>query len=350
MPLFLWKNVVNLKDVYKKPLLLITFSVLFLVSCSQPPAEVHLSGPTMGTTYNVKYAPTELITPTELQAEINQELININQLMSTYIQDSELSRFNQWNSTEPFPLSAQTIYVMREAKRLGDLSDGILDVTVGPLVNLWGFGPKARPDKIPSAAEVMAARQRVGLQRLEIRENSARKTHPNLYVDLSTIAKGYGVDQVAEILEKHNIHNYLVEVGGEMRLSGSKTTGQPWRVAVEKPLTKERAVERIISVGDNAIATSGDYRNYYEDAGVRYSHLINPNTGAPINHNLVSVTVVAPSSMTADGLATALNVMGKEKALLLSEKYDLAVLLITKEKEGFKEYTSSMFDKLVTIH
>ncbi|MEP1447903.1 MAG: FAD:protein FMN transferase [Paraglaciecola sp.] len=340
----------NLEIIYKKPLLLVTYSILFLVSCSQPPAEIHLSGPTMGTTYNVKYVPTELITPTELQAEINQELTNINQLMSTYIQDSELSRFNQWNSTEPFPLSAQTIYVMKEAKRLGTLSDGILDVTVGPLVNLWGFGPKARPDKIPSAAEVMTARERVGLQRLEIHENSATKTHPNLYVDLSTIAKGYGVDQIAEILEKHNIHNYLVEVGGEMRLSGQKISGEPWRVAIEKPLTKERAVERIISVGNNAIATSGDYRNYYEDAGVRYSHLINPNTGTPISHNLVSVTVVNPSSMTADGLATALNVMGKEKALLLSEKYQLAVLLITKEKDGFKEYTSSMFDKLVTIH
>ncbi|WP_158965900.1 FAD:protein FMN transferase [Paraglaciecola sp. L3A3] len=338
------------KISYSKSLILAFAIPLLLIACSQQTSEVHLTGPTMGTTYNVKYIETDTITPAELQKKIDNELVNINQLMSTYINDSELSRFNQWDNTEAFPLSTQTLFVMTEAKRLGELSGGLLDVTVGPLVNLWGFGPEARPEKIPTAADILAARERVGLNRLILNESSASKTHPDLYVDLSTIAKGYGVDRIAEILQQHNIHNYLVEVGGEMRLSGEKSNGKNWRVAIEKPLTTERAIERIISVGNNAIATSGDYRNYYEDEGVRYSHLINPQTGTPISHNLVSVTVVAPSSMTADGLATALNVMGKEKALILAEKYDLAVLLITKEKQGFKEYTSSMFDQLVTVH
>ncbi len=329
-------------------MLIVCFTAL--IACSQQKSEIHFSGPTMGTTYNIKYAVSEQITPELLQAEVDKELVKINQLMSTYIQDSELSRFNQWHSREPFHLSAQTLFVMNEAKRLGDLSGGVLDVTVGPLVNLWGFGPEARPEKIPTAKEIVAAQQRIGLDKLILSEEAAVKTLPDLYVDLSTIAKGYGVDRLAEILESHNIVDYLVEVGGEMRLSGKKSNDEDWRVAIEKPLTNERAIERIISVGDHAVATSGDYRIYYENDGVRYSHLINPNTGKPITHNLVSVTVVHPSSMTADGLATALNVMGKDKALILAEKQELAVLLITKEEHGFKEYTSSKFDELVTIH
>lgn len=321
-----------------------------LVACSQQKSEVHFTGPTMGTTYNVKYVASSDVTPEQLKSEVDSELVDINQLMSTYIEDSELSRFNQWHSVEPFPLSEQALFVMAEAKRLGEISEGVLDVTVGPLVNLWGFGPNARPDKIPTDAEVLHAKNRVGLEKLELNSTSARKTHEELYVDLSTIAKGYGVDRLAEILASHDIDNYLVEVGGEMRLSGKKVNGQQWRIAIEKPLSQERAVERIISVGNNAVATSGDYRIYYEEDGVRYSHLIDPTIGKPINHNLVSVTVVHPSSMTADGLATALNVMGKDKALILAEKQELAVLLITKEEHGFKEYTSSKFDELVTIH
>ncbi|MCF2949051.1 FAD:protein FMN transferase [Paraglaciecola aquimarina] len=321
-----------------------------MFSCGRDEKEIHLTGPTMGTVYNIKYVDTDLITANELQKLVDTELLNINQLMSTYIKDSELSRFNQWNSTEPFPLSNATLFVMQEAKRLGELSSGLLDVTVGPLVNLWGFGPEARPEKIPSDADIIAARERVGLNRLKLNVTSARKTHPNLYVDLSTIAKGYGVDRLAEILQQYNIHNFLVEVGGEMRLSGKKSNGQDWRVAIEKPLTKERAVERIISVGNNAIATSGDYRNYYEENGIRYSHLIDPTTAYPINHNLVSVTVVHSSSMTADGLATALNVMGKERALALANKNDLAVFLITRENDDFKEYTSTKFEQVVTVH
>ena len=322
-----------------------------LLACNPAtPPEIHLSGPTMGTTYNIKYVPEGDIDSVKLQSKVDAVLLKVNQLMSTYMQDSELSRFNQWQSTEPFPLSAETLKVMKEAKRLGELSHGLLDVTVGPLVNLWGFGPNARPIKTPSEQQIAEARARVGLDRLLLQGSTASKTHPDLYVDLSTIAKGYGVDQVAELLIENGINNYLVEVGGEMRLSGKKANGNEWRVAVEKPVTTERAVERIISVGDNAIATSGDYRNYYEEEGVRYSHLIEPTTGKPITHNLVSVTVVTSSSMTADGLATALNIMGKDLALEVAEKNGLAVLLITKEADGFKEYTSSKFRQTVTVN
>lgn len=321
------------------------------VACSPAPdLEIHLGGPTMGTTYNVKYVSSADINSAELQQKIDQVLLEVNQLMSTYIKDSELSRFNQWHSTEPFKLSAQTLFVMHEAKTLGDMSQGLLDVTVGPLVNLWGFGPEARPDKVPSQEQIEAAKAHIGLDKLILGEDWAQKTDPLLYVDLSTIAKGYGVDRVAQVLEEQNINNYLVEIGGEMRLSGKKANTQDWRVAIEKPVTTERAVERIISVGNNAIATSGDYRIYFENNGKRYSHLIDSKTGSPITHNLVSVTVVHPSSMTADGLATALNIMGKDKAIAVAELNQLAVFLITKEADGFKEYTSSQFRQIVTIN
>lgn len=331
-------------------LLIIVISII-LVACSTPKKqETHLTGPTMGTTYNVKFVPVEGVDEQKLKQQIDKMLIDINQLMSTYIKDSELSNFNQWNSIEPFAMSAQTLVVLNEAKRLGAISAGLLDVTVGPLVNLWGFGPQARPEKIPTDAVINSTRKQIGLDKLTVGPSWASKTEPSLYVDLSTVAKGYAVDQIAELLQTYQISNFLVEIGGEMRLAGIKISGLPWKVAIEKPETQQRSVQKIISIGDNAVATSGDYRNYYEQDGIRYSHLINPITGYPIIHNLVSVTVVHPSSMTADGLATALNIMGKEKALELAETYNIAVLLITKEKDGFTEYTSAKFEQLVTVH
>ncbi len=321
--------------------------LLLLCSCSQAPVETHLTGHTMGTTYNVKFVNAGEVDEQLLHNDIDAALVKVNKLMSTYDPDSELSRFNQWYSEEPFPLSPETLTVMREAKRLGELSHGVLDVTVGPLVNLWGFGPDAKPDKRPSEQAVAEVKARTGLDKLKLLDNAAQKTESDLYVDLSTIAKGYGVDVVAELLDAQGLHDYLVEVGGEMRVSGLKASGVEWRIAVEKPVSIERAVQEIISIGTNAIATSGDYRNYFEEDGVRYSHLIDPRTGAPITHNLVAVTVVHPSSMTADGLATALIVMGKDEALNVALHNDLAVLMITRENDEFKEYTTPKFEPFI---
>ncbi len=336
---------------FLKAKFLIVFITTILASCTPAPVdELHLTGPTMGTIYNVKFVTIEGINEKKLKQQIDQLLFDINQLMSTYIQDSELSRFNQWSSTEPFPMSAQTLEVLNEAKRLGDMSNGLLDVTIGPLVNLWGFGPQSRPEKIPSDTLIKTTQQQIGLDKLTIGLSWVSKADTSLYVDLSTIAKGYAVDQLSLLLQAYKIDNFLVEIGGEMRLAGVKASGIPWKIAIEKPETIQRSVQKLISIGQNAVATSGDYRNYYEQDGVRYSHLINPKTGYPISHNLVSVTVVHPSSMTADGLATALNIMGKEKALELAETYDIAVLLITREKDGFTEYTSAKFAQLVTVH
>ncbi|GAB3018834.1 FAD:protein FMN transferase [Bowmanella dokdonensis] len=315
-----------------------------LVACSPAPTESVLSGNTMGTTYHIKFVNQPGLDEQQLQADIDQALLRVNKLMSTYDPESELSRFNRWQSTEPFPLSQETLMVMREAKRLGELSGGLLDITVGPLVNLWGFGPRARPETIPTQTLIDTTRDQTGLDKLIVEESSARKTQPQLYVDLSTIAKGYGVDVVADLMESRDLSSYLVEIGGEMRLAGHKANGADWRVAIEKPVSGERAVQQIISVGNNGLATSGDYRNYYEEGGVRYSHLIDPTTGYPIQHNLVSVTVVHPSCMTADGLATAISIMGPERGLAFAEKYNLAVMLISREKDGFRAYNSAEFE------
>ncbi|RPJ66811.1 FAD:protein FMN transferase [Alteromonas sediminis] len=304
----------------------------------------------MGTTYNVKFF-SETEQPIEqIQQRIEQRLFEINKLMSTYDPESELSRFNQSRFTTPIEMSDETVLVLNEALRLGELSGGVLDVTVGPLVNLWGFGPTQRPEKTPSEEEVQAIRAFVGLDKLRITGNQVTKLHPMLYVDLSTIAKGYGVDELANIMASYGIDNYLVEIGGEMRVKGLKPNGEAWRIAIEKPVVNERAIQRVVSVGDNALATSGDYRNYYEEDGVRFSHLIDPTTGKPIQHNTVSVTVIHPSSMTADGLATAFNVMGWEKAVQLADEHNLAVLIIRKTPEGFEEFESSAFKATVTTY
>ncbi|MEY8197954.1 MAG: FAD:protein FMN transferase [Colwellia sp.] len=330
----------------KLKLLLLTALVLTLSACfpSNPSknTEILLQGRTMGTTYNIKVVATkEQLIELKLQQQIDAALEQVNQEMSTYIKSSEISKFNQSTSTESIEVSPGFARVLKESIRLGQLSEGKLDVTVGPLVNLWGFGPEQRPETVPSDAILAATNKRVGLQNLVLEGNLLSKKIPDLYIDLSTIAKGYGVDVVAELIESNGFTHYLVEIGGEMRLRGFKHTGELWAIAIEKPILdpsgEERAVHQVIIPKDNAVATSGDYRNYFEADGRRFSHIIDPDTGKPINHNLVSVTVIHPSSMTADGLSTTLMVMGMEKGMAFASKNNLAALFISKTENGFDE-------------
>lgn len=328
-----------------KLMLLITLAVSLSACFPSNPSkntEVLLQGRTMGTTYNIKVIATEeQVIELKLQQQIDAALKQVNQEMSTYIADSELSKFNQSTSAEVIEISAGLTRVIKESIRLGNLSGGKLDVTVGPLVNLWGFGPEQRPEKVPSDAILAATNERVGLQNLVLEGNLLSKKIPDLYIDLSTIAKGYGVDIIAELIESNGLTHYLVEIGGEMRLRGFKHTGELWAIAIEKPILDqsgvERAVHQVIIPKDNAVATSGDYRNYFEADGRRFSHIIDPSTGKPIDHNLVSVTVVHPSSMTADGLSTTLMVMGMEKGMAFASENNLAALFISKTENGFDE-------------
>ncbi|WP_369743608.1 FAD:protein FMN transferase [Pseudidiomarina sp. PP-1MA] len=316
----------------------------FFVSCTHAPQQLAVSGKTMGTTYHISYVTANpQHSPEQVKQRVDAVLEQVNSQMSTYDPQSELSLFNSRQTTEPVVISRSLETVIRRALEIANETDGVLDVTVGPLVNLWGFGPLAKPERKPTEAELQAMLDEVGYQHVHVENHQLRKAKPEIYIDLSTIAKGYGVDRVAVLLDQMEITNYLVEIGGEMRTRGTKPGNQPWRIAIEKPVTSERSVQRVIEPGDAGIATSGDYRNYYEEDGVRYSHIIDPRTGYPIQHNLVSVTVVAPTSMDADAYATALTVMGPERALAFAEQKGLAVLLISREAEGFKEESSTAF-------
>ncbi|CAH0532959.1 FAD:protein FMN transferase [Vibrio stylophorae] len=326
--------------------------VLVMQGCSQDKQVYHLTGSTMGTYYSIKVILPQdsQLKPDFLLNEIDLRLERVNDQMSTYRKDSELSRFNQSRTDTPMTVSQDTAFVITEALRLNKLTSGALDVTMGPLVNLWGFGPEARPETVPSKALIAERRKMTGTQFLHVvSPTQLVKTNPDLYVDLSSIAKGFGVDVIAEYFDDLGIKDYLVEIGGEVRTRGVNDAGVPWRIAIEKPVPGQPAVQQIVSISDHAIATSGDYRNYFEENGRRYSHTIDPATAMPINHRLVSVSVINQSCMTADGLATGLMVMGPEKGLALAEKEGLAVYMIIKTDDGFESRYSSAFKPYLAV-
>lgn len=325
----------------------------FLVSCSQENQNqpIALHGQTMGTTFNVKYYPTDN-TPNKEQvlAAINKRLVEINQLMSTYIPDSELSLLNKTAAGEAFSLSPENVYLINEALRVNQLSEGYYDITVGPLVNLWGFGPTGRVTKQPDTEGLEQSREWVGADKLAVNNNKIVKPHNNTYIDLSSLAKGYGVDEVANVLELFSVDNYLVEIGGELRVNGIKANGKKWVVAIEKPPTSlQREIQLYVNPENMGIATSGDYRLYFEEDGVRYSHLIDPLTGKPIQHNLATVTVLHPSSAVADAWSTAINVMGPEKGLAIAEKHNIAIYMLVRSDNGFEEVVSSKFEPYLNL-
>lgn len=324
---------------------------IFLLGCSEQKStdEVLFSGRTMGTTYHMKVVDFALSEEDKviIQTEIDKKLELVNDQMSTYRPNSELSLFNKSAIVEDFRVSAATRKVVVEAIRLNQLTSGALDVTVGPLVNMWGFGPDNRPEKVPSAAELELIKARIGIDKLAVTEHGLSKTIDGLYVDLSAIAKGYGVDVIADYFAELGIKNYLVEIGGELRVNGLNSRHVSWQVAVEKPTLESQGVQQVIAVGDNAIATSGDYRNYYELDGQRFAHTIDPVTGSPINHKLASVTVVHPSSMTADGLATALMVMGEKAGFEFAKQQGLAVYMISKADSGYNVIYTPEFESFL---
>ncbi|NIR29770.1 MAG: FAD:protein FMN transferase [Gammaproteobacteria bacterium] len=292
----------------------------------------------MGTGYSVKIAGAARRTE-GLGREIEALLDRIDGRMSTYDERSELSAFNHSASTDWIRISAETRTVIDEALRISELTDGAFDMTVGPVVNLWGFGPDGRPRTVPSRTLIAAALERVDYRQVRTRASppAVRKERPGVYIDLSGIAKGYAVDEIARHLERSGITDYLVDVGGELRARGRNAQGLRWRVAVETPDPDERSVYRILALDGTGVATSGDYRNYFERQGRRYSHTIDPRTGAPIEHALASVTVVHASAMRADGMATALMVLGPEAGYRLAEREKLAALFIVREKGAFVE-------------
>jgi thiamine biosynthesis lipoprotein len=310
------------------------------------PVPAALSGPTMGTWYHIKLAAyPDGLTEDDLQRDADERLHEINRQMSTYLADSELSRFNRYAGEDWFEVSPELATVVTEAQRVAADSGGAFDVTVGPLVNLWNFGPDPQPERIPSDEEIAVARQRVDHRQVEARLDppALRKFRPDIYVDLSAIAKGFAVDAIAELLDERGVGDYMVEIGGEVRTKGAKLDGQPWRIGIERPVSTGRLLQRVVELGDDALATSGDYRNFFDWQGQKFSHEIDPRTGRPVNHSLASVSVIAEDCMTADALATALIVLGPDQALQYAENHDVEVLLILRRGEEFEEIATPGF-------
>ena len=315
------------------------------------PQLLSVSGPAMGTRYTVKVvSPPSGVDPEQLREDIGSTLAEVDSLMSTYREDSEVSRLNRFGRTEWFGVSRHTAAVIDRARRIGELTGGAFDVTVGPLVDLWGFGPeKTGGDAPPSTEAISRAAGRVGFENVEVRLSppAVRKRRADFHVDLSGIAKGFVVDQIAARLDTRGIENYLVEVGGELRAKGHNRDGRPWQIAVESPLAGSREIQRVVALKNLAMATSGDYRNYYEHNAARYCHIIDPRTARPISHRLASVTVLCPSCARADAMATALMVLGPEAGYELAIRQRLAALLVIKGDAGFVEKATPRFTQVL---
>jgi FAD:protein FMN transferase len=327
------------------------FLVFLLSACDNKTLEKQhypflYEGGTMGTSFSIKASSLpDKLNSTQLQRDIDALLTRINGQMSTYLDDSELSRLNHNPSTEWQGISEALFQVLFEANKISLLSKGAFDITVGPLVNLWGFGPDPMTYKPPTDTEIQEQLNLIGYLYLKLRENPfmIKKGLPELYLDLSALAKGYAVDQVAEMLEIQGITDYMVEIGGELRLKGSSITGKKWRIAIEKPTPEFRAIQTVLPITNISIATSGDYRNYFETDGIRFSHTIDPRNGRPITHNLASVTILSDTAMQADALATALMVLGPDQGFELAEQEMIAAFFIIKSDDGFVEKSTSAY-------
>ncbi|MFC3151336.1 FAD:protein FMN transferase [Litoribrevibacter euphylliae] len=316
-------------------------------SSSTDKAQVKSSyqGRAMGTTYSVVYVLNGKVEEKVVQTRIDQAINLVNDQMSTYKADSNLSIFNQKPAGACYKFPQDTYRVLEMAVEISNVTEGAFDPTVGPLVNLWGFGPDYHESKRPSDEQIRELKStKVGYQYLTLKEDNVACKEKDIYVDLSAIAKGYAVDLVAEYLDKLGIESYLVEIGGELKAKGIKPNNEYWYIAIENPETElGRSVHKILELQNTGIATSGDYRNYFEVDGKRFSHTIDPQTGMPIKHNLASISVLNPSVAYADAMATAMNVMGPEKALLLAEKQSLAVYLLVKSDKGFEVKSTDAF-------
>ncbi|MAO14925.1 FAD:protein FMN transferase [Marinobacter sp.] len=329
-----------------------TLSMAALAGCSFQEEEKvwEISGGIFGTTYHINVVlPEDRERLQTLAQGIQKELEAVDASMSTWKQDSELSRLNRkQDQSEWTELSPALFEVILRSQEIAELTGGAFDITIGPVVNLWGFGPDARPDTVPSDAALEKALSDTGYRYLELNaEAMALRSEKPQYIDLSGIAKGYGVDVVARYLDREGVQAYLVEIGGEVRVNGRKPDGGAWRLAVEEPSEQARQVRKIVAMDQHAMATSGDYRNYYESDGQRYSHTIDPSTGKPITNRLASVTVITEDSMTADALATAFTVMGYERARALATRENIPAYFIVRGESGFEVHETPAFSSFV---
>jgi FAD:protein FMN transferase len=324
------------------------FLVLFvaLSGCGNGDSMESFGGPTMGSTYSIKYLRhAGLPAPTEVRVQVEKILAEVDQQMSTYRSDSDIERFNDLPANRCQKMPAPILKLVRVGERLSEQSEGSFDLTLEPLLNLWGFGPQARNEKVPSAQALAEVRQRVGYQHLRIDGDQLCKDAA-VEVDFNSIAAGYAVDTIAAKLEAMGIHNYLAEATGELKAAGKKLDGSSWRIALEEPRDDQQVAERIIAVDGYGVSTSGDYRNYFVQDGRRYSHTFDARAGAPVSHTLASVTVIHHSALMADGLSTLLLILGPERGWDYAEKHDIGAFFVIRADTGFVIRTNQAFERL----
>ncbi len=332
--------------------ILAVVALVVVAACDTAPQRdvIEIDGLAMGTSWTVKIAaPASGLDPDALAAGIAGRIEAIEQSMSTYRPESALTRFNDQRGTDWVPVPGELCDVVASAIAISRASGGAFDATVGPLVDLWGFGPAVTPDEPPPPELIDAARAGSGYEKLDAdcAQPALRKSVPELRVDLSAIAKGYAVDAVADVLDEYAVIDYLVEIGGEVRARGRNAAGRPWAIGIEVPDRSARHVTRVIELDDTSLATSGDYRNFFEHDGRFYSHTIDPRTGAPALHDLAAVSVVHAAAMEADAWATALLVLGPEEGPTLARELGLAALFQRRTDDGVAEEMTGEFEALL---
>lgn len=322
---------------------------LLLGACQPPPREpVTLSGLAFfSMPWQVKIARLPSgADPDALRRQLQGRLDAVNGVLSTYQPDTAVMRFNRTPVGQPFQADPLLWQAVMTARQVSQATNGVYDITVGPLVNLWGFGPEAVPERVPGQAEIDRARQNVGWRLIQADEAHTTLTRArDIRLDLSSLGEGVGVDALAAELEKSGVTDYMISVAGTLRICGRKPDGSPWQIAIEKPDASGLPQQLLKLEGCTAVSTSGDYRNYHEIDGVRYSHTIDPRTGRPITHKGVSVSVVMPqgSAALADAWATALNALGPEEGYAVAVKAGIPAYYLEKSGNGFREKLTPSF-------
>ena len=324
-----------------KSLSVFAFLLVGLTACSQPDQIQRISGPAQGSTCTVSFWSEQELDKSSLETQLKDELDRIDLLMSNYRPDSVIEAFNAQQSQNPIEVGDELVQLVEIARQVSTYSEGCYDLTVKPYFELWGF----RGDKLtkPSTEQIQTLKQTIGLDKLKSTETSLTKFNPALRVDVSSIAQGYTVGQLAKILDKAGIQNYLVEVGGELVSKGKKPEAKAWRVAIEKPLPDSQKLQKIISVQQDeplSIMTSGTYRHFYDQDGVRYSHVLDARTGTPVTHATVSTTILIPDPTWGDAWSTAFLCMGSEQGLKVADELKLPVLFIDQQGADFIEKPS----------
>lgn len=333
---------------------LILLSTLAVVSCTPtpPPSTYHtITGQTMGTSYHITFELPKNTKAQDIQTSIDTRLAEINNSMSTYQTDSTISKFNQLSAGQTLQIDPDFIKVLSDSRLIYEQSHHAFDPTVYPLVELWGFGAKMSLERLqnpPSEEEIQAVRTKIGLDKVILNDTYLSKTTDGVGLDFSAIAKGYGVDTIADVLNsKYHITNYMVEIGGEIATHGLSNKGLPWTIAVDKPIMgstiHNREIMTTIALSGQSMATSGNYRNSIDYGGKSYSHTINPHTANPVIGGVPSVTVIAPTTALADGWATALTAIPQEDAITLADKNNIIALFIIKDGDNWQTHKSSAF-------